>query len=224
MSDLLDLAPELRRRLTEAADPDAAEPMAAYMKHQFVYLGVKTPARRAAQKPALVVARTADPYEVVEFALWCWEQPEREFQYVATNLLRAVTKRLPLDTFDDIERLLTTKAWWDTIDGLAAHTVGGMVKANPELLDTMDDWIDSEDFWLARVALIHQLMYKEDTDAERLFSYCTARKGDTEFFIRKAIGWALRQYARTDGDAVIAYVDANPDLSGLSKREALKHL
>ncbi len=224
MSDLLDLAPELRRLLAEAADPDAAEPMAAYMKHHFVYLGVKTPARRAAQKPALALARKADPFEVVEFARWCWDQPEREFQYVATDLLRAITKRLPIEVFDDIEHLLTHKAWWDTIDALAVHTVGGLVNAYPELVDIMDDWIDSDDFWLARTAILHQLMYKEDTDAVRLFSYCSIRKGDREFFIRKAIGWALRQYARTDADAVVTYVEANPDLSGLSKREALKHL
>ena len=224
MSDLLDQAPELRRLLTEAANPTDAEAMAAYLKNQFDLLGVKTPARRAAQKSTLTLARVASPGEVIEFAHWCWQQPEREFQYVATDLLRAVTKRLPAEAFDDITTFLTTKSWWDTVDAIAAHTVGGMILNYPELVDLMDDWIDSDNMWLARSAIIYQLLYQDKTDADRLFDYCSLRKADTEFFIRKAIGWALRQYARTDPAAVLAFVDANPDLSGLSKREALKHL
>ncbi|MEZ5340676.1 MAG: DNA alkylation repair protein [Acidimicrobiales bacterium] len=221
MSELLDHAPELRRRLIAAAVPADAEPMAAYMRGHFSFLGVKTPARRAAQKPTIDIVRHSDAREVVEFVHWCWQQPEREFQSTGADALRVIGRRLPIDLFDDVHQFLTTKSWWDTVDAIAVHTVGTMVRTFPELIDVMDDWIDDEDFWLARVAIIHQLMSKDKTDAERLFAYCEARKHDEEFFIRKAIGWALRQYARTNPAAVIAFVTANDDLSGLSKREAL---
>ncbi len=224
MSDLLDQALELRTLLTAASDPNAAKQMAAYLKDQFEFFGVKTPQRRAIQKPLLTIARASEARDVVAFADWCWHQPEREFQYVGCDLLRATNKRLPLDAFDTIESFLVRKSWWDTVDTLAVHTVGAMVTAYPGLVDQMDDWIDSDNVWLARTAIIHQLMYKDKTDVDRLFWYCEARKGDTEFFIRKAIGWALRQYARTDPGAVRTFVAANDDLSGLSKREALKHL
>ena len=100
-----------------------------------------------------------------------------------------------------------------------------MVTTHPELAEEMDLWVESEDMWIARTAILHQLMFKDRTDTNRLFAYCEMRMADNEFFIRKAIGWALRHYARTDPDAVRAFVNRNEqDLSGLSKREALKHL
>lgn len=100
--------------------------------------------------------------------------------------------------------------------------VGPLVRANPLLRKTMDDWISSENFWLARTAILHQLHYKKETDADRLFSYCLRRAADTEFFIRKAIGWALREYSKTDAQAVRQFVRNHPELSGLSTREAMK--
>ena len=109
---------------------------------------------------------------------------------------------------DDVGRYITTKSWWDTVDGLAAWTAGPLVAANPELLATMDRWIVSDNICLARTAIIFQLGYKDRTDADRLFRYAAARAEDTEFFIRKAIGWALRQYAREDADAGRAFVEA----------------
>ena len=113
-------------------------------------------------------------------------------------------------------------AW---ITYLASPTIGTMVRNHPELLDTLDRWIDADEFWLARVAIIHQLRFGADTDADRLFRYAVRRAGDPEFFIRKAIGWALREYAKADPDAVRTYVgDHRDDLSPLSRREATKHL
>ncbi len=124
-----------------------------------------------------------------------------------------------------MRELITTKSWWDTVDTLAAHTVGPLVAAHPELADTMDAWVGDENMWLSRTAILHQLRYKERTDAERLFRYCTARAGHKDFFIRKAVGWALREYAYTDPDGVRAYISEHRDnLSPLSVREASKHL
>lgn len=216
---------ELRTSLEAVADPDKVESMARYMRDQFPFLGVTSPVLRQTIKPLLVEAKQADGDELVEAARWCWAQPEREFQYVGTLMLRRHIATLEAPHIEDLEHLLTTKSWWDTIDSLAAWSVGPLVKANPDLLAVMDQWIDDENIWLARTAIIHQLSYKDDTDAERLFRYARSRAGDTEFFIRKAIGWALRQYARQEPEQVRAFVDQHrEELSGLTIREALKHL
>src|SRR5690606_31963448 len=115
---------------------------------------------------------------------------------------------------DVVRELVTTKPWWDTVDALAPHTAGALVLAHPELVATMDRWVESEDMWVARTAILHQLAAKEATDAERLFGYCRLRAGDREFFIRKAIGWALRTHAARDADAVERFITATPALSG----------
>ncbi len=216
---------ELRAALEAVAVPEQAAPMAAYMKNHFEFLGVKSPEARKAAKPTLAAGKQADADELMAFADDCWEQPEREFQYVACIVLRRWISTLEPEHIEDLERLVTTKSWWDTVDSLAAWSVGRLVYANRELVDVMDQWIESENMWLARTAIIHQLSFKAETDADRLFRYADLRAEDTEFFIRKAIGWALRQHAREDPDRVRAFVAANEDrLSGLSKREALKHI
>ena len=115
--------------------------------------------------------------------------------------------------------------WWDTVDSLAIHTTGTMVATHPGLVHEMDLWVESENIWIARTAILHQLMFKDRTDTNRLFTYSEMHMADTEFFIRKAIGWALRHYGRTDPEAVRLFVSKNEaSLSGLSKREALKNL
>ncbi len=216
---------DLRSALEEVADPTKAGPMAAYMQGNFEFFGIPAAARRAAQKPTLTLAKSANGDELIAFARACWGEPEREFQLVAVDVLRKRVGRLEARHLDALAELITERSWWDTVDGLAAWVVGPLVQANPELSTAMDRWIDSPNIWLARTAILHQLGYKTDTDPERLFHYADTRAADTEFFIRKALGWALRQYARVDPDAVRAYVDANEAvLSGLTKREALKHL
>jgi 3-methyladenine DNA glycosylase AlkD len=216
---------QLRAALEAVADPERAEPMARYLRNQFPFLGVPSPILRQAAKPTLAAGRGASGDDLVAFADRCWEQPEREFQAVGALLLRRWIGALEARHIDDLERYLTTRSWWDTVDSLAAWSVGPLVRANPELVEVMDRWIDDDDIWLARTAIIHQLSYKDETDGDRLFRYAEARAGDTEFFIRKAIGWALRQYARTEPDRVRAFVAANRDrLSGLTVREALRHL
>ena len=199
--------------------------MSAYLRNQFPFLGIGAKDRRAATRPTLVAAKTASTDELIAFAAACWEEPEREFAYVACDVLRTQAPRLEPRHLDAVRSLLTARSWWDTVDPLATRTVGTMVRTNPELVGTMDRWVHSDDFWLARTAILHQLLFGEATDAQRLLSYCEARAGDDEFFIRKAIGWALRQYARVDPAAVRTFVVAHDgELSGLTKREALKHL
>jgi 3-methyladenine DNA glycosylase AlkD len=124
-----------------------------------------------------------------------------------------------------VEQLIRAKSWWDTVDALAASVVGPMVAADPSLVATMDRWIADADVWVARSAILHQLKYRDRTDADRLFGYVDRRCHETEFFLRKACGWALREYARTDPASVGRYVaDRGDRLSMLTRREALKHI
>ncbi|NNF54228.1 MAG: DNA alkylation repair protein [Acidimicrobiales bacterium] len=215
----------VRGQLEPLAVPEDAAPMAAYMKDQFPFLGVKTPARRAASKPLLSAAKAWTAHEILDVADALMAEPEREFAQVAVDLVRANVKAVTSEDLDRLRHLIQTKSWWDTVDALAVHGVGAVVKSDRQLQVVMDQWVDDDDIWVARTAILHQLLWKTDTDATRLFHYCDVRAADQEFFIRKALGWALRQYARTDPDRVRSYVEHNEErLSGLTKREALKHL
>jgi len=222
---LLDAFDDLATDLRAAADPERAPAMAAYMKDHFEFLGVASPERKAVQKPLLRAARGFSIDEVLDVADRCWEADQREFQYVATDLLRAQANRLRPGDLDRLRTLVSSKSWWDTVDALAAHAVGTVVANHPRLQSTMDEWIDSDDIWLARTAILHQLRRREHTDERRLFDYAERRAADAEFFIRKALGWALREYAKVAPDAVRSFVHTHEhELSGLTRREALKHL
>jgi 3-methyladenine DNA glycosylase AlkD len=121
--------------------------------------------------------------------------------------------------------LLTTKSWWDTVDPLATRFVGDLAAAHPRLRVDLDAWSTDDNLWLVRTALLYQLHYGPRTDTDRLFGYCSRQAGHPDFFVRKAIGWALRQYARTDPGAVRQFIAQHRDrLSPLSVREAGKHL
>ena len=215
-----DFAARIQEVLQPLADTGRAKAMASYMKGQFDFLGIQTPPRRQAALP-LIRAFTGHP---VDAARQLWALPAREYQYVAVDLLRRQNKRLTASDLPALEALFQDKSWWDTVDGLAP-TIGAIVAREPELVSRMDALIGAPDFWLRRVALLHQLDWKENTDQARLFAYCLRCADEREFFIRKAIGWALRQYARTNPAAVRRFLDSHRErLSGLSFREAAKHL
>ena len=215
-----DFALQLKLQLQPLADPEKAGRMAAYMKGKFAFLGIQTPPRRQASLPLI----RAFHGNLIEAAQALWALPQREYQYVAIDLLRHHGKRLGSEHLPALEELVQGNAWWDTVDSLAV-TIGGIVFRQPELARRMDILIASPDLWLRRVALLHQLEWKEHTDQARLFDYCRQCANEKEFFIRKAIGWALRQYARTEPEAVRSFLAAHrKNLSGLSFREASKHL
>lgn len=208
---------ELRR----AAVPADAAPMEAYLKGIQPFLGVKRPARKPAEQ--LLKRSKLDAATLVSVAEELWDLPFREGRYCALTLLRrrdlVGLQHLPL-----YERLVREGAWWDLVDELASHLVGPVLLAVGRL-DVLDGWIDDEDLWIRRTALIAQLRSKERTDWDRLQRYCLARADETDFFIRKAIGWSLRQYARTAPERVRTFLDAHGDaLSGLSYREAARAL
>ena len=221
------LATEVLDRLVRvyggARDPGRAPAMASYMRDQFPFLGIQSPAQRLLAREVLAgLARPAEE-DLRDVAEGCWALPEREYQYFACGLLRRHARVCSAGFLATARFLVVTKPWWDTVDALAAHLVGPLVSAHPALVSTMDGWAVESDKWLVRTAILHQLRYKERTDAPRLFRYCTRQAGHPDFFIRKAIGWALREYAKTDPAAVRAYV-AGHRLAPLSTREALKTL
>ncbi|WP_285572060.1 DNA alkylation repair protein [Streptomyces sp. RTGN2] len=223
------LADTVLERLTvlypTAADPVRARSAAAYMKDVAPFLGIPTPRRRALSRTVLEGTPRPDEADCTAIALRCWALPEREYHYFAVDYLRRHVARCSSGFVPVLRHLLSTVSWWDTVDLLAAHVAGPLVAAGPELRRTMDEWIEDDDLWIARTALLHQLRFKEATDSRRLFAYCLRRAGHPDFFIRKAIGWALREYAKTDPRAVRDFVDGARDrLSPLSVREATKHL
>ena len=214
-------------RLAEAFEPHRDEArgkqMRAYMRHQFPFLGIMKTERVRLSRAALAGLDRPTEKDVAAVAIACWKRDAREYQYAGIWYARRNAAVLGPGFLAVAKRLITTKSWWDTVDDLAANVVGGLVAGHPRLATTMDDWIASKNLWLARTALIHQLRFRTDTDAERLFDYCMRRANDTEFFIRKAIGWALREYSKTDEQAVLAFVrERRQELSPLSRREAMK--
>lgn len=211
--------------LRERANPEIAEPMSKYMRHLFPFLGVRSPDVQAAMRPIGNAARVADGDAIIEFAQRCWRFETREHQYAGAWLCKRRAAKLDPTHLRALKALIESKSWWDTVDVLAPHGVGPLVRAFPELTADMDRWITDEVMWTRRAALLHQLTYGADTDQHRLFDYCLRSADDPDFFIRKASGWALRQYARTAPEAVADFVDANRTrLSALTRREALKHL
>ncbi|MFE2883114.1 DNA alkylation repair protein [Streptomyces sp. NPDC059272] len=223
------LADTVLERLTvtyaAAADPERAASMRAYMKDVAPFLGLTTPLRRALSRTVLEGTPRPDEADCTAIALRCWELPEREYQYFAVDYLRRHVRQCTSGFLPVARYLVSTVPWWDTVDALASHVVGGLVAADAKLVGDMDAWIVDEDMWVARTALLHQLRYKERTDTERLFAYCLRQSGHPDFFIRKAIGWCLREYAKTDPEAVRGFLAREKGrFAPLSVREALKNI
>lgn len=212
----------LKRSFEGARDPNRAGDMSVYMRGQFAFVGIPSPRRDKLQRTALAGLRRPNERELIEAATALWVLPEREYQYAAADLLDKYALDLGPEALMAIEGLILRKSWWDTVDQLASHVVGTMVSRHPELATEMDRWVENENLWLVRTALIHELKFKSRTDVGRLLGYCERQAGHPDFFIRKAIGWALREYSKTAADTVRKFVAEHDDsLSGLSKREAL---
>ena len=220
------LADEVVARLRTAyaahADPVRAAGEAAYMRHQFPFFGMRTADRRRLTAEALAGLPPPTEQELAAVLRALWAEPERELQHAGCDYVRAHIAVASAPFIDVLLEVVMAKSWWDTVDPLAAHAVGSLVRRHPDLVTVMDEWIRADDFWVARTAILHQLTYKGDTDEARLFDYCRLRAPDREFFLRKAIGWALRTYAAVAPASVANFVESTPDLSPLSVREATK--
>ena len=221
MTSSQETAAAFERRLRPLADPARAAPMRAYMKDQFGFLGLPSPVRRTAVKE-LLVQHPREPDALLGTAEQLWQLPEREFRYTAIDLLRHHHKRLSPAHLPQLQGWLLRDSWWDTVDGLSA-VIGRVVLAERPAQEKMDDWVAHPDFWVRRAAMLHQLGWRRETDRERLARYALLLAPEREFFIRKAIGWALRDYARWDPDFVLGFLAAQRDtLSPLSWCEAHK--
>ncbi|MBM3386207.1 MAG: DNA alkylation repair protein [Betaproteobacteria bacterium] len=213
--------------LRPLADAQQAAPMRAYMRGQFAFLGIRATSRRQALR-GLPSLRGWDAKALLALADALWTQPEREFQYVAVDLLGKHHRQLGLDDLPHLQQLVQSKSWWDTVDGLAG-VVGDMLRraqaVQPGAQARMDAWLTHADPWVRRVAMLHQLGWREQTDEARLLRDAMALAPEKDFFIRKAIGWALRDHARTRPEAVRDFLARHADrFSGLTLREAGKHL
>jgi 3-methyladenine DNA glycosylase AlkD len=222
--------PPIEAALRAQADAHQAVPMKAYMLDQFEFLGIRAGPRREAIKEALQTlpkfAGTAD--ELLALAHALWQLPEREFRYAAIDWLAKHHKRLDVSALPRILQLVQTDPWWDTVDGLAG-VVGDIVlrakASQPSVQEHMDVCLTHPHLWVRRVAMLHQLGWRGQTDQARLFRYALTLAHETDFFIRKAIGWALRDHARTQPEAVRTFlIEHASQLSGLTRREAGKHL
>jgi 3-methyladenine DNA glycosylase AlkD len=198
--------------------------MEDYMKGIAPFLGIKTPARRALFKAHLADLGTPAMHELPAIVRSAFAQVEREWHYCAVDLVVKYARKLGPEHLPLLEELITTKSWWDTVDLLASNVVGVVLKRHPAAIASWNQrWIDSPDLWLNRTALLFQLRWKGGTDRDLLFDNASRHASHPDFFIRKAIGWALRAYSITDPRAVERFV-AVTDLSALSKREALRLL
>nr|WP_306438224.1 DNA alkylation repair protein [Corynebacterium phoceense] len=205
------------------ADATRAPAMSSYMRGCFAFLGIPRPALRAAAKPVLKELRARSGVDWA-FVDACWGADEREYQYVALDYLVAVCGRLSAADVPRLRALAQSKAWWDSIDVLD-KIVGDIALRDPSVNDVLRAWARDEDFWLRRSAIDHQRGRKTHTDTELLAEIIEANFGSSEFFINKAIGWALRDYSKSNPDWVGAFVDAHrAEMAPLSVREASKYL
>lgn len=212
----------IRQALEAAAVPSDAAPMQAYMKSALPFWGVRSPARTQALKP---VWRRLDPVTRRATARELFLTATHREEWYAGLKLLARAPRLSLDDVPLLIELVQHTAWWDTVDDLAANRLGPLLKAHrDELTPTVRGWIDHDDGWLRRTSILVQLKHRDATDLDLLTDAIDDNLESSWFFLRKAIGWALRSYAQTDPDWVRAFVAARPQMSGLSRREALKHL
>ena len=208
--------------LKELANPLKALQMEAYMKNHFPFEGVMTTERRLLFKDLATKfnLKKSDFDEILVLELW--KQAPREYAYAALDYLTLFKNKLDKSHLPLVEKLIVTKSWWDSVDVLAVHCVGSILKKHPGLIENKtEEWLNSENIWLNRTAILFQLTYKDQTD-EALLYHCIERlKHKKEFFIQKAIGWALRNYSRTNATWVRETTD-ELQLNGLARREALR--
>jgi len=214
----------VRAALRPLKDAERAAGAKAYMRGKFEYLGIGTPTRRAAVATAVRGFKPATGRALREAATGLWAMREREYQYAAADLLIKYQSVLSLDDLPWLLDLAQQKSWWDTVDCLV-KVVGKIVRrSGAKGARTMDRAVKHGDFWVRRIAMLHQLGWRDECDTERLFRHAELLAAEKEFFIRKAIGWALRDYAWHDWRAVEKFLVANEGkFSGLTVREAGKN-
>ncbi|GAB3650803.1 DNA alkylation repair protein [Echinicola sediminis] len=194
----------------------------AYMKDKFEFYGIKTPIRRKIQKPFLEKAALPAKTEIPEIVEILWHKPEREYHYFAQELVFKYIKKIEKQDIDLFEYMASHQSWWDTVDFIAVKLMGAYFLKFPECRKVyVKKWLETENIWLQRCALLFQLNYKKNTDTQLLSTTIHGLLDSNEFFINKAIGWILRQYSKTAPSWVKAFVEKTT-LAKLSEKEALR--
>ncbi|WP_420490986.1 DNA alkylation repair protein [Neobacillus drentensis] len=214
---------QLTALFEEHRNDDKAGPMKKYMKDHFLFLGIKSPLRKELEKQFFKetgILKEEFNKDIVE---GLWDKDEREYQYTAITYIGKFIKKMPKDTILLLERLITTKSWWDSVDSIAP-LVGELARKYPELVEeNINHWSIHDNFWLRRASILFQLKYKNETNEALLYDYMVKNADSKEFFIQKAIGWALREYSKTNPESVKAFIEGN-QLAPLSIREGSKYL
>lgn len=206
-----------------AADPAASSAMSDYMRGKFIFYGIAAPKRRALYRDFLKAEKKNGAVDYA-FLDRCWADEHREFQYVVFDYLTALESFLTYDDIFVMEKYVRTKQWWDTID-FFDEIIGGIGLRDGRVNGLMLDWSLDGDFWVRRIAIDHQLGRKEKTDAALLEKIIVNNLGSNEFFINKAIGWALRDYSKTNPAWVKDFLSRHGgEMSKLSLREAGKYI
>lgn len=214
----------LEPALQRAGDPAIAIQAKNYVKGKYEFFGIKAPERRAIFKEIIRNAGLPEQEVFSSLIRELWNKPQREFQYFGMEVSEKMLRKSTKDFIEDIEFMLTPKSWWDTIDFLASKTLGKYFRKYPGRIQPITDlWLKGDDIWLKRSCLLFQKDYKHNTDVELLQKVILACKDSRNFFLRKGIGWALREYSKSDPEWVLRFVKDH-DLPKLSEKEVLKRI
>jgi 3-methyladenine DNA glycosylase AlkD len=203
---------------------ELAVPMAAYMRNQFTFLGIRTPLRNALLKELFLEYYLPEKEHLAAEVWKLYELPEREYQYAAIALLEKMQKQLSIADVPFLQQLIESKPWWDSVDSIAPRALGHVILAERTAgTPMMIEWSQTANMWTNRAAILHQLKFKKQTDTAVLSRIILQHAASSEFFLQKSIGWALREYAKTDAEWVRSFVSEHA-LKPLSRREALKNI
>ncbi len=214
----------IKNEFRKHANPEIASGQKAYMKNRFEFFGVQAPVRKEIQKRFLSKEMLPPKDEVAGIVRELWDMPERELQYFAMELFWKFRRQLEEQDIELMEFMVAHKSWWDTVDMISGRLMGEYFLKFPDKRKPyVDKWLNSGNMWLQRSAILFQLNHKDKTDTELLAFVINAMNGTGEFFIDKAIGWALRNYSKTNPEWVKGFAKKT-ELSKLSRREALRLL
>jgi 3-methyladenine DNA glycosylase AlkD len=218
------LSAEIQQVFQSAMNPSNMGPMKAYMKNLFNFLGIKSPERAELLRPLLTRDKLPPSDEIWPVIHDLWNLPEREFQYAGMEVFSRYNRKVRESWIEYYTYMITNKSWWDTVDFIAATLAGNYFRYFPgKIPEVTGQWMQSGNIWLQRSCLLFQLKYKQSTDNGLLSSFIVPLSGSREFFIAKAIGWALREYSKTDPAWVLSFVESH-QLQPLSHKEALKRM
>lgn len=218
------LITDFKRLFIKLAMPSKTPQMKAYMRNQFEFYGVMTSDRHLIIRQLVPNFLWRDQADFLQFIEWCWKEQNREFKYVALDLSRRFLRKLEQSCIPFYEQLIARESWWDTVDGISPQIIGGLLKEDKmKVRQQAFKWIEDENIWYKRSALILQLFYKEATDFNVLGECVLRTKDSKEFFIQKAAGWALRQYSKTNPEKVKLFLAKNK-IPPLSYREGMKYI